>query len=185
MHARQRILRGIDGGGGLGLPHRLEVGHHVAARLHVDELGDDLHEGRAGATGVTKQFGRRRGGFAHQLVFAIEEQHARLAELEHGVGLRARHHQLFVARAQPGALRNREDGDADQADQRCAQGHDREIDQFHDSPQLPALAETRVAGSMMPLSTHGWRICSSAPAAHRRRRCDFSRDFAMRRSSKG
>jgi hypothetical protein len=185
MHLLQRIQRGIDDGGYVGLPERLQVGDGLSAQVYVDELRDRLHERGSGAAGVTQQLRRGGGGFAHELVFAIQEQHAGLRQLEHRVRLRARHHELLVARAQAAALCDRIQRDADEADQRRTQGHDGKIEEFHGRQVVAAPAATNVSGSTMALSPMDWVICSIALSSSSQDAMRCSRDFAMRRSSSG
>jgi hypothetical protein len=132
VDALQRVLRRVDHRGGLRLPHRFQVGDGFATHVDVHEIGDDLHERRTRAAGMAQQFGRGRGGLAHEHVFAVEEQHARLGKLEHRVRLGARHHELLVLGAQGAALRERVDRHADQADQRRRERHDGKVEDVHD-----------------------------------------------------
>jgi hypothetical protein len=127
----QRIRRGIDDGRRLRFPHRLEVCHGLAPYGDIDQLGDHLHERRAGGARVSEQLGRRRGCLAHELVLAVEEQHAGLRQLQHRESLRARHHELLIPVADARALRERVDRHTDEADQCRTQGHDREVQEFH------------------------------------------------------
>ena len=59
----------------------------VPAEPEERPVGDHLHEGGPRAAGVAQQFWRGRGSFTHELVLAIQEQHAGLRQLEHRVRL--------------------------------------------------------------------------------------------------